>query len=412
MPTPSTYSSAKQFVGIAKEVSQGTPVAMTSTIPVEKFEWEDKPVWLDDKAMRGSMVEAYGRQEGVVKTTFSISGPVFMDTLGFLLGNTLGDVSYTGGTASGTPTTTTGALTAGVTSVVPVTSATGIVTGTVLQLDTAGLLENVTVLSVAALNVTLTAPVKLSHSTAAAVQPVIAPFNTAFSTLNSGNGQPISHTLVHNFQVPAGTGTRVLAGACLSEVTIKWNAETQLLTYDAKGDAWPSAIAGVAPVSAPSTVTPVASWRGILGIAGPASGGTLVKNVMDGEFSIKRVLEPVYTTQNAQTPFIIQRGAVSAAGKLNFIALDEVPFLTMINNTQPQVQLILSNGLATTSLASLQVDVQQAAYDTAKPNFGKAAIGYDTTFMAQANTTNAGASGGYSPLKITIANAVAPNTYL
>lgn len=407
-----TFASAKQFILIGKEVTQGTAVAGTSTIPVEKFEWEDKPVWLDDKAMRGSMVESYGRQTGVIKTDFSMSGPVFLDTLGFLLANTLGDISYTGGTPTGSPTTTTGALTAGVSTVVPVTSATGIVTGTIIQLDTAGLLENVTVLSVAALNVTLTAPVKFSHLTAAAVQPVLAPFNTVMSTLNSGNGQPGSHTLVHNFGPPASTGTRVLAGACLSEVTLKWNAETQLLTYDAKGSAYPTAISGVTPVSTPSAVTPVASWRGVLGIAGPASGGTQVKTVMDGEFMIKRALEPIFTTQNSQSPYIIQRGAVSTTGKLSFVAIDETPFTTMISNTQPQLQLVLSNALAGTSLASITVNCTNAAYETSKPNFGKAAIAYDTTFYAVANTTDAGSSGGYSPIKVTLANAVPPYTYL
>src|SRR6267142_681597 len=73
-----TFASAKQFILIGKEVTQGTAVAGTSTIPVEKFEWEDKPVWLDDKAMRGSMVESYARQTGVIKTDFSMSGPVFL----------------------------------------------------------------------------------------------------------------------------------------------------------------------------------------------------------------------------------------------------------------------------------------------------------------------------------------------
>lgn len=409
-----TFASAKQAVLIAKESVQGTPVtAGAATIPIEKFEWEDKPVWLDDKAYRGSMVESYGRQEGVIKTDFSMSGPVFLDTLGFLLSNTLGDISYTGGTPTGPalgPLTV--AATAGVTTVLALTAATGVVAGTVLQVDTAGLLENVTVLSLASLNATLTAPVKFSHTTSAAVTAVVAPFNSAISTLNSGNGQPGSHTIQHSFGPPATSGTRVLAGACLSEVTLKWNAETSLLTYDAKGSAWPSTVAGSAPTPNPSAVTPVASWKGVLGIAGPASGGTQVKTVMDGEFMIKRVLEPIFTTQNSQSPYIIQRGAVSATGKLAFVAIDETPFTTMIANTQPQLQVVLSNGLAGTSLASITINCTNAAYETSKPNFGKAAVAYDTTFYAVANTTDAGSSGGYSPIKVTLANAVAPYTYL
>lgn len=337
MPTPTTYASAKQFVGVAKETTQGTPVAMTATIPVEKFEPEDKPVWLDDKALRGSMVEAYGRQTGVIKTEFAMSGPVFGDTAGWLVGNLLGDL------------TTTGAA---------------------------------------------------------------DPFTHAFSTLNSGQGQPGSHTLTH-FQGPvASVGARQFPGACFSEITFKWNAETQLLTYDAKGSCWPSVIPGGAPVSAPSTVRPIASWRGELGIGGPASGGTKVITVMDGEVTLKRALDVVFTTQLAQTPYIIQRGAVSVSGKLNFIAADETPYTTMLNNTQPQFQLVIGNGVVGAGKVALQIDCQNAAYATSKPDFGKAAVGYQTTFDAIANTTNAGTSGGFSPVKVTLTNAVASGVYL
>lgn len=410
-----TFASAKQFVVVGKEVTQGTAVAGTATIPVEKFEPEDKPVWLDDKAIRGSMVDSYGRQLGVVKTDFSMSGPCFADTLPWLLANIFGDVAYTGGTPTGSalgPLTV--AATAGVTSVLALTSASGVAPGTVLSVDTAGLQETVTVLSLVSLNATLTAPVKFSHTTSATVTAVTAPWNVACSTQNSNasQGQPGSHTFTHYQGTPAGTFARSYPGACLSELNLKWNAETQLFQYDAKGSSWPSVIAAATPTAAPSAVTPVASWRGILGIAGPATGGTLVSNVLDGEINIKRVIEPVFTTQNSQNPYVIQRGAISISGKLNFIATSEVPYTTMLNNTQPQLQLILANGAAGAAAASTQIDINQAAYETSKLNTGKAAIGYDVTFMAEANTVNAGISGGYSPGKVTVSNAVAPNTYI
>lgn len=332
-----TYASAKQFLGIAKETTQGTPVAMTATIPIEKMEPEDKPVWLHDKALRGSMVDSYGMQQGVIKTDFSMSGPVFGDTLGWLLGNILGDLTTTGASA---------------------------------------------------------------------------PFTHAFAVLNTGQGQPTSHTLTH-FQGPtASVGARQYPGACLSELTLKWNAETELLTFDAKGSSWPSVVPAAAPTSAPSTVTPSASWRGQLGIGGPATGATLVKTVMDGEITIKRALEPVFTTQNVQTPYIIQRGAVDVSGKLNFIAADESPYTTMLSNTQPQLQLVIGNGQSGAGQVQVQVDCQLAAYETAKPDFGKAAVGYQTTFIGVANTTNAGTSGGYSPTKVTLTNSVTSGTYV
>jgi hypothetical protein len=407
-----TYASAKQFVGVAREAQQGTPLAMVATIPVDKFEPEDKPVWLDDKAIRGSMVEQYGRQQGVIKSDFSMSGPVFGDTLGWLLNNVLGDALYGGGTNVGSSTTTTTSMVAGTTTTFTVASGTGITIGTVLAIGTGPTLENVTCITgTTGTTVVISAPVVFAHTGTTTVQPVSAAFTSAFSTYNAAQGQPPSHTFTH-FQGPtATTGARQYPGFCLSELTLKWNAESQLFTYDAKGNCWPSVPASVAPTSAPSTVTPIPSWRGQLGIGGPASGGTLLKNVTDGEIAIKRQLEPVYTTQNSQNPYIIQRGAVSVSGKLNFVAADESPYQAMIGNTQPQLQLIVSNGVAGAGQVQVQVDCQLAAYDAAKYSAGKAAVMYDVTFAGIANTTNAGASGGYSPTKVTLTNSVPAQTY-
>lgn len=415
-----TFASAKQFVGIAVETAPGTPVAMTTTIPCDKFEAEDKPVWLDDDSWTGSMVGTRGKQQGVIKTEFTMSGNVFGDTAGYLLRNILGDVAYTGGTNAGSSTTTTGALTAGVTAVIPVASATGIIAGTVLAIDTAGLLELVTVLSVAALNVTITAPVVKSHSTAATVQPVTAPFNSKFSVYNGGNGQPVTHTLTHFQGTPTGTGARVLPSACLSSLTLKWNAETALFTYEAKGSSWPSQIAGTPPVAAPSTVPPIASWRAIMGVAGPASGGTQVLVATDGEIAIKRKLSPLFTGQNSQAPLIIQRGEVDVTGKANFIAVTssfttsasaEQSYLYMLNNTQPQMQLVLDNGVAGAGNIKHTINHQSAAFTAAKLDGGKDAIMYACEFQGIPTATDAGGSGGISPIAYTLANAVPPQTY-
>jgi hypothetical protein len=54
-PHPTTYAPAKQFVGIANETTQGTAVAMTTTILVDEFKPKDNPTFLEDKSWRGSM---------------------------------------------------------------------------------------------------------------------------------------------------------------------------------------------------------------------------------------------------------------------------------------------------------------------------------------------------------------------
>lgn len=406
------YPSGRQFVTLGREVTPGTPVAGTATMIVEEFKPADKPVWLDDKGWRGSMAEIYGRQEGVIKTEFSMKGACFLDTLPFLLSNIFGDISYTGGTTTGSPTTTTGILTAGTTAVIPVTSATGITTGVVLAIDTAGLLELVTVLSVASLNVTITAPVTKTHASGVAVQPVTGPFSNAFSLLNTGSAQPSTMTLTHYLGPTATTQARAYPGACLSELNLTFNAETMLFTYDAKGNSWPSVPAAALPTPNPTAIAPIASWRALLGIGGPATGGTLLKYISDGAINIKRQLDVVFTAANQQVPYDIVRGTLGVAGKLNFVAVpDESQLLNMLNNTQPQLQLVLDNGQASTAHGIIQVDCQSAAYMDFIPETGKAAVGYAGGFDAIANTTNAGSSAGYSPAKVTVLNNVAPQSY-
>lgn len=338
MAGPTVYPTAKQFIGVAKETTPGTAVAMVATLPVEKFDPEDKVTYLVDKSMRGSMVNEYALIQGVKISDFSFSGPAYLDGIGYWLNNILGDLTTTGASA---------------------------------------------------------------------------PFSHAFSTLNSGTGQPGTLTITDWQGLPATNQARQFAGACLSELTLKGNAESELITYDAKGTGWASVIAGAIPTPAATSALPVASWRSLLGIGGPASGGTLDGTIGDWEIKISRVLKPYFTAQNSQNPFVIMRGEVSVSGKLNFtVPASEANALTpMLNNTQPQFQWTISNGGAGATLLTLQVDCQAAAYDTSKIERGAEAVGYSSTFKGVANSTNAGASGGVSPIKITLQNALAAGTY-
>jgi hypothetical protein len=337
MPTPTTWPSAKQFIGTAKETTQGTAVVpITFTHPVDSFEPSDEYVWLDDKALRGSMVEEYGLIQGPGHTEWSLAGPAFLDGIGFWLNNILGDLVTTGASA---------------------------------------------------------------------------PFSHVFSTLNSGTGQPGSLTVVDWQGTPTNQG-RQYPGVCVAELTLKGNPESTLLEWSAKGSGWLSAISAAAPVSAPTAAAPLAAWRTKIGIGGPASGGTLISTAREWEVTISREIRVQHTAQNTQQPYIIQRGKLSAAGSITFTKpSDEAPFNYMNSNTQPQVQILISNGGAGAALLSAQIDMQVCAFNSAKINRGEEAVGYDDGFVAIANTTNAGASGGYSPIKITLQNAIASGTY-
>jgi len=96
MANPVTFASSLQFTGIAKETQQGTAVPMTATIPTDKFDNEDKVTMLEDTANRGSMGDVYDNLLGVAHSECTISGPVFADTLPWLLAGILGDIAAAG----------------------------------------------------------------------------------------------------------------------------------------------------------------------------------------------------------------------------------------------------------------------------------------------------------------------------
>lgn len=323
------FPGAKRWIGIAKEVTAGTAVAPALTIPVDKFDPSDDVTQLDDQALRGSMAKQYGQYSGPITSTWDLGGPMFGDSLGYLLHNILGGYAVTGASP---------------------------------------------------------------------------PYTHTFSLLNSGDGQPVTHTLTDATGIPATGAARQYPYSCISELTLNWNAE-QLCTWEAKATGWPSVVPGTPPTNTLSSVPPVPSWRGSVGIGGPASAGTLVTDVTEFSVTINREVTPYHTADGTQAPFVIARGPIDISGKFTQMGQSEQRILDYLTNTQPQLQFVLSNGGAGSSLISLQVDMQKVGYRSTKINQGTVFV-YDVEFEGIANSTNVGASGGLAPAKVLLQNAV------
>jgi hypothetical protein len=408
-----TYSPLERQLGWAKEPlsAVGTPVAPTGALPFDEFEFNDKWTPLPDMGIRGSMGnDAFDVAQGVFVCEIDIKGVCYFDQLGFLFANILGDVVTTG-----TPTTPTGMLSAAVNSLgaTSVSSSVSIPSGTLIQIDVGPLAEIVTTsgapTGVGPYTIPVPALAKL-HASGVAITAIVAPNAHVFSLFNGSGGQPVTHTLTQFYGPTATTGTRSFSSFVCTELTVTWNAESEFVTYTAKGLAWPSASAA-RPTLIYTSAGGVASWAGVLGLAGPASGGTQVKSALSGEFSLKRSAKAYYTGQGSQTPYIIQRGGFSAGWKLGFIAIDEAPYTYMRNNTRPSMQFVASNGLAGAAALGFQLDSAKAAFEAAKSNNGSEAIQWDCSGRYLLNTTNAGYSGGNSPLAITLTNALPTGTY-
>lgn len=329
MPTPTTWPSAKQVLGLAVETTQGTPVTtLAATCPVMAFTPKDRFVQLKDSALRGSMVDQYGQIQGSKSIEFDVNGPVFTDWLPYFVRNILGDLTTTG----------------------------------------------------------------------------VGPYTHAISTLNSGTAQPSSLTLI-DWQGPtATTQSRTYSGCCLSELTIKGNPESTLLEWSAKGLGWQSTAYPTSPPAfSPGTEQPMAAWRSAIQIA-----ATPELTIREWELTITRQLKVEWTSQNAQTPYIIQRGAVAVTAQLHFaVPADEAPLTRYLANTQSALNILIDNGQATTAQRRLTMNINTAAIDTTEIDRSEEAVGYNATIVGIANTTDAGASGGYSPVKVTTINNTA-----
>jgi hypothetical protein len=102
----SVQQSVRSYLGIAKEVTKGTPVAPTDFIPVMKDSLKPADIIdpLYDTGLRGSNVVNYNYIPGRTRSTLDFSSAVFADTVGYALTGLLGSVATTGSSAPYTHT--------------------------------------------------------------------------------------------------------------------------------------------------------------------------------------------------------------------------------------------------------------------------------------------------------------------
>lgn len=406
-----------QWIGVGREITAaGTAVLPSITIPAEKFQPDDKPTMLVDKSLRGFMGEDYGDIQGTEIADLPVTGDVYLDAMGHLLLNLWGDYQAVGSTPT-SATTVALATSAGATSVV-VGVIGSIVVGSVLQFGNAAIgtapTENLVVSAVAGTTVTFAnTPCRFNHIAGAAIAIVTAPFTHTFALLNpvvpsigtNVYAQPPTHTMTYFNDLAVSTLARQYAYWCASGIDFKMNSE-QLFQHDTKGMAVLGAIAASPPTNTQGTALALPNWRFKVGIGGPASGGTLVNTVQDATVSIARALKPKWTLQGAQTPWVIARLGMSITGKLTFVAQDESPLLALLANTQQQLQLTMTNGLAGAALLACTFNFNLVAYERA-PISAPDVLTYEVDFRALMNSTNAGATGGLSPGNVVIQNAIA-----
>jgi hypothetical protein len=212
---------------------------------------------------------------------------------------------------------------------------------------------------------------------------------------NSGDYQATSYSIIDQDRIQP----RSYAAQQFSDLTLTFNADG-LLTYDAKSMGYGSATA-TAPTASFSTLTPIAAYTCV-----PKIGGTAITNLMTANMSIKRPVTPIHTADNSASPYKIWQGPVSFEGTMSVVMEDETNLLQYLNNSQPSLEFLWTQGTST-----LKVFTSKAAFTVGKINRGTDHVALDLTFVAIANSTDVGASAGFSPVKVTLTNSVATGTY-
>ena len=225
-----------------------------------------------------------------------------------------------------------------------------------------------------------------------------APYSHVFSTLCSGDTQPPAQT----WTIADPLGTWQYPGMQFSELGFKWNADG-LLEWSAKAMGW-SYTSGTTPTTSFTGVAPVANWAITCKVGGTDTF------VQDGELTIKRTVTAIRGSAGTQNPYRIWSGDVSVEGKATLVMEDTAQRDVFQATTAQSFEASYSQGSAAAQ-NGLVLHCSDVVYTEGSPNYGKDYIELPVSFKAVGNTSDVGASGGYSPIKATLTNAVASGTY-
>lgn len=322
--------SVRSYVGIAKEVTPGTPVNATDFIPLAKDSLKPVDIIapLYDTGLRGSMAQNYNYIQGRRYTEIDLGGPVFADTIGYWLGGIMGAVTTTG-------------VSAPYTHVISLKNATGI----------------------------------------------------------GADAQPTSFTIEDMYVAE----NRYYPGCKVTNFGFNFNSEG-MLEYTAKLMGWPSSTTATATPSF-SAVVPTPVWRGSVSI-----GGSTIGYTTDGSVTVTRAAEAIFGIDTTQGPYEIFVGALDTTGNFTFVMENDAELTRFLSNSQPALTLTFAQGAGATA-TSIAFTITKGAYTTAAIDRSADHVQITVDFSAIANTTDAGASGGYAPIKWTLQNAVASGTY-
>jgi hypothetical protein len=228
-----------------------------------------------------------------------------------------------------------------------------------------------------------------------------APYTHTISLKNAttGDAQPTSFTLTDYYVAE----NRQYPGCKITDFTLTFNADGQL-EYTTKAMGYPSATS-VAATPSFSTTIPTPVWEGTVSVGGSTIGYTTA-----GSVTVTRKSEAIFGIGNSQGPYEVFLGALDTTGSLTFVMENDDQLTNFLSNTQPALTVAFAQG-AGASATNIAFTITKGAYTTAVIDRSADHVTVAVDIQAIANTTDAGSTGGFAPIKWTLQNAVVAGTY-
>lgn len=375
-------------VGLAKEVTWGTPVTPPTTFlssPTPTFTEKQDNIF--DKGLRGIRSETQALTFGAGHTEVNIPDmPWYGDDSPNLLMGLLGTDTLSGSARTGTIS----AAAAGATTLTyTVLTGTAPLVGDNIKIDAGTATAEIVIVTAVsgAGPYTLTvAATKFAHAAAA---PATILYGHTLTLLNTG--QPPSYTLA-KYDALQGSNARQIAGVYFEQVTLKFtNPGKFTVAATGKGKMGTNVAKGTSAYSAEAFNVP---WQAAFTIAGISNA-----RVIDFEIVIKAPVDLIFGMNATQSPTAAVSDQVTVTGKATVVPDDYTEYNYYLNNSQPSCVIVLDNGSTRSTFQMSKCAFIDPTVLEHNGNYTK----LSSSFEAISNSTDAGT--GNAPLKATVFNA-------
>jgi hypothetical protein len=369
-----TYLSRLASLGLAKEATQGTYVVPTDSIPFTKASYNDAIDQLRDESIRANDAVLQGLYQGPWTTAWDIDTNAYPDITGHFLRGIIGPDTV----VAGVSTTLAASASAGASTVSATAS---IAANTVVQLDTAGLIEYAKVTAVSGsgpYSLTLASPLTLAHSSGVAV--VAQTTHTFVQNRTSATVWPSYSLTVNDL-----TEVRGWPGCVQSELQLKIDPKG-IVTISPKYIGWPSAVqSSFSP--AYSSAQPQRGWGWTMTNAGGSSTRGLSFDV-----TFKRATEPIHSSDGTQGPREVFAGAMEIDGgyKAIFENVTDLNLYMLATQTATTATLTEPAGGQLNAGTSLAITMSKSGWTKGQVDLGQTYVQCDFDLSGIYNTTDTG----------------------